>query len=83
MGSVQDTSTKAQTRYFELLRNAGPQKRLEICLSLSRVTRELAIAGIKQSHPHRILSEEELREKLAERLYGKDVALRVFASPSR
>ena len=48
---MSDTSPKANARYFELLRQAGPEGRLEICLGLSRATRELAIAGIKQAHP--------------------------------
>ena len=76
---VSDTSPKANARYFELLRQAGPERRLAICLGLSRATRELAIAGIKQAHPDRTLSDDELREKLAERLYGAEVARRVFA----
>jgi hypothetical protein len=77
--SVRDTSPKANARYFELLRQAGPGRRLEICLGLSRATRELAIAGIKQAHPDRLLSDHELRQMLAQRLYGVEVARRVFS----
>jgi hypothetical protein len=76
---VSDTSPKANARYFQLLRQAGPERRLAICASLSRATRELAIAGIKQAHPGRLLSDGEIRQKLAERLYGAQVARRVFA----
>ena len=79
LASVSDTSPKANARYFELLRQAGPERRLAICLGLSRATRDLAIAGIKQAHPDRLLSADELRQKLAERLYGAEVARRVFA----
>ena len=79
MTFVSDTSPKANARYFELLRQAGPARRLEICVGLSRATRELAIAGIKKAHPDRLLSADELRQKLAERLYGAEVARRVFA----
>ena len=35
--------------------------------------------GIKRAHPDRVLSDDELRQKLAERLYGTEVARRVFA----
>jgi len=42
-------------------------------------TRELAIAGIKQAQPDRLLSDHELRQMLAERLYGAEVARRVFS----
>jgi hypothetical protein len=76
---VSDTSPKANARYFELLRQAGPERRLAICIGLSHAMRELAIAGIKQTYPDRPLSDEELRQKLAERLYGAEVARRVFA----
>jgi hypothetical protein len=68
LASVSDTSPKAKARYFELLRQAGPEGRLAICAGLSRTTRELAIAGIKQAHSDRALSDDELRQKLAERL---------------
>jgi hypothetical protein len=76
---VSDTSPKANARYFELLRQAGPERRLAICVGLSHAVRELAIAGIKKTHSGRPLSDDELRQKLAERLYGADVARRVFA----
>jgi hypothetical protein len=76
---VHDTSSKANARYFELLQQAGPQRRLAICLGLSRATRELAMVGIKRAHLDRVLSDDELRQKLAERLYGAEVARRVFA----
>lgn len=76
---MNDTSPAARARYFELLRQAGPSKRLAMCASLTQAVRELAIAGIKASHPGRPLGPEELREKLAERLYGAEVARRVFA----
>ncbi|HEX7505242.1 MAG TPA: hypothetical protein VF550_00620 [Polyangia bacterium] len=76
---MSDTSPKANARYFELLRQAVPAKRFAICLGLSRARREFAIAGIKQAHRDRTLSDDELRQKLAERFYGADVARRVFA----
>jgi hypothetical protein len=80
---VNDTSPAAAARYFELLRQAGPAKRLAICASLTQAARELAIAGIKAAHPERELTPQELREKLAERLYGVEVARRVFAGRPR
>jgi len=83
LSRVRDTHPKAQAKYFELLRQAGPQRRLETCLSLSRTIRELAIAGIKQAHPQKTLTDDEIRQELAERLYGTAVAQRVFAGHSR
>lgn len=76
---MEDTGAKANRRYFELLRQAGPAQRLAICASLTCATRELAMAGIRAAHPERSLSERELHEYLAERLYGTKVARRLFA----
>jgi hypothetical protein len=76
---VQDTQPKATARYFELLRQAGPERRLAMCASLCRATRELAIAGIKATHLGRELTDLEIRRALAERLYGRQVAQRLFA----
>jgi hypothetical protein len=75
---VDDTSPKCDARYFELLRLAGPEKRVEIWASLTRATRELAIAGIKDAHRGRALSDDELRYALADRLYGPAVARRLY-----
>ena len=75
---VDDTPAKAKRRYFELIRSAGPAQRLAICASLTRATRELAMAGIQAAHPGSILSARELHERLAERLYGAKVARRLF-----
>jgi hypothetical protein len=77
---VDDTSPKASARYFELLRQAGPAKRLAICASLSRSMREMAIAGIRAMHPGRSLSDNEIRRALAERLYGAAIAQRLYGS---
>jgi hypothetical protein len=80
---VEDTAPKASARYFELLRQAGGEKRLAVCLSLCRAVRELAVAGIKDAHKGRPLTDQELRLKLAERLYGAEVARRVFSVQAR
>jgi hypothetical protein len=40
------------------------------------MTRELAVAGIRQRHPG--ASDDEIRVRLVVRLYGRDVARRLF-----
>jgi len=52
-------------------------------MQLSRATRELALAGIRQTHVDRTLTDRELRQKLAERLYGENVAHRAFKGVTR
>jgi hypothetical protein len=79
---VEDTSPKANRRYIELLRQAGPAGRLAMCASLTRAVRDLALAGIKSAEPGRLLSDEELRKRLTERLYGAEVAHRLFPGRS-
>jgi hypothetical protein len=80
---VDDTSPKSNARYFELLRLAGPNNRLEIWASLTRATRELTIVGIKEAHKGSPLRDEELRYELADRLYGTEVARRLYGSRGR
>lgn len=44
--------------------------------SLTRMVRDLALAGIRAAHPH--ATEQELRVRLTARLYGRPVAQRLF-----
>ena len=78
---MEDTAPQTNRRYFELLRQAGPARRLEICASLTSAVRDLARAGIQAAEPQRRFSERELRRRLTERLYGATVARRLFAGP--
>lgn len=71
-----DTSPAADERYHELLRRMPPEKRLEAAMRLSLGVRELALAGIRQRFP--FASEQELRVRLAVRLYGRVSAARAF-----
>jgi DNA-binding HxlR family transcriptional regulator len=75
---VIDTSPSADARYHELLRALPPERRLETAMKLSRAVRELAISGIRQRHPD--ADEREVRVRLAVRLYGSDVATRLFGT---
>jgi hypothetical protein len=62
-------------RYHELLRAQAPHERLAQAAALTRTTRQLALAGIRQRHPG--ASEEEVRARLIVRLYGRSVAQRL------
>jgi hypothetical protein len=75
---VNDTSPEADARYHDLLRALSPERRLEAAMKLSRAVRELAVAGIRQRHP--AAGEQEVRVRLAVRLYGRAVAARLFGS---
>lgn len=47
-------------------------------MRLSLGVRELALAGIRESHPE--ATEDELRVRLTVRLYGREVAQRLFGT---
>lgn len=55
-----------------------PDRRLEAAMRLSLGVRELALAGIRESHPE--ATEDELRVRLTVRLYGREVAQRLFGT---
>lgn len=78
---VDDTSPSAELRYFELLRQKSPRERLAIAARLTRAVRDLALAGMKQQCPD--AAEQELRRGLAERLYGPEIAERLFSETAR
>jgi hypothetical protein len=73
---MEDTSEAARRRYHELLRERAPHERLAQAMALSRMTRELAMAGLRSRHP--TASPAELDVRLAVRLYGRETALRLF-----
>jgi DNA-binding MarR family transcriptional regulator len=73
-----DTSPAADARYHELLRAQSPAARLEQAAALTRAVRQLAEAGIRQRHPG--ASDAEVRVRLTVRLYGREVAARLFGA---
>ena len=72
---LRDTDSAAMARYHALLRAQAPYQRLAQAVALTRMTRQLALAGIRQRHPG--VSEEEVHARLIVRLYGRRVAERL------
>jgi hypothetical protein len=75
---VNDTSAVAQSRYDELLRAQTPAERLAIAMSLTRAVRTVAVAGIRAAHPN--ASAGEVDARLVARLYGPEIARRIFGT---
>jgi hypothetical protein len=73
---AEDTSLKADARYHDLLMRMTPSARLDASMRLSQAVRELAIAGIRARHPQ--ASDDEVRVRLAARLYGRANAHKLF-----
>jgi hypothetical protein len=74
---MDDTSPQAEERYYALLRQRSPLDRLKIAVSLTRSVRQLAMASIAQELPNATTAEQRMR--LADRLYGPEVAHRLLA----
>jgi hypothetical protein len=71
-----DTSPRKRSIYYELLRALTPEQRARKVSDLSRAVRTMALAGIRQRHPGATAG--EIAARLAERLYGAQVAARIF-----
>ena len=74
----QDTEPQRRDRYIELLRAQSPVDRLRKAGALTRAVRQMAEAGIRQRYPG--ADDTEVRVRLAVRLYGRDVAVRLFGA---
>jgi len=73
---MHDTSQPALERYYELLRARTPLARLTTAAALSSAVRQLAEASIRAADPDAPL--DVVRARLALRLYGREIATRLF-----
>ena len=60
------------------MRAKSPAQRLAIAISLSRTVRLLAVAGIRERNPR--ASQRDVDAALAARMYGRDVARRLYGA---
>ena len=72
-----DTSEAASNRYFELLRRRTPAERAVILAGLVASVRQLAESGVRAAFPS--ASDREVKARVAARLYGVEVAERLFS----
>ena len=70
-----DTSTEQLHCYHDRLRSLTPGQRLRQASALTMAVRTLAEAGIRLRYPG--ASPEEVRARLAVRLYGRQVCRRL------
>jgi hypothetical protein len=69
-----DTSPAARRRQIQAVRAIPPAERLRIADEMSAEVRALAEAGIRRRHPDAL--PETVAQLLAERLLGRDLAVR-------
>jgi hypothetical protein len=67
-----DTDREAERVQIELLRDAGPERRLALAFSLSATVLDLSRQGLRARHPAD--SEEEISLRLLELCHGRDLA---------
>lgn len=65
---MSDTSREMQRQYDRMIRELSPQERFRRGLALTRLSREMCLAGLAATNPH--LTAEELQSHLRDRLYG-------------
>jgi len=70
-----DTSPEAERVYFQLLAKKSSVERLEMVSQLNAAVRALAMSGLRERYPNE--TEVDLKVRLAELLYGADVAKRI------
>ena len=71
-----DSSPEMERLQIALWRRMSPLEKARAVDGLSRATQELALAGIRQRHPH--ASERECRLRLAVLKFGPRLAVRVY-----
>jgi hypothetical protein len=75
---LSDTSAAAERVQLELLRQAGPQRRLQLALDMSHFAVEAAYAALRSRYPQ--MSEREIGILFVEHSYGAALAAGVRAA---
>ena len=71
-----DTHPEMEALQIQLLRTVPAWRKLDMLGQLNASAHLLAIAGLRQRHPH--ASQPELRRRLAGLLLGEDLACKVY-----
>lgn len=58
--------------FFQLLDRKTPAERLHMVGQMNRTVRALTVSGLRERYPHE--SDEQLRVRLADLLYGAEAA---------
>lgn len=67
-----DTDPETERLQLEMLRQAGPARRLALAFSLSQSVIELSRQGLRQRHPS--ASDEEVGRRFVALNYGEELA---------
>jgi hypothetical protein len=75
---MNDTNPAAETMRLRALQAMSPARRLSLALGWSRSVRELTRSSLRQQYPE--LPPQDLHRLLAERLLGKELALKAYGT---
>jgi hypothetical protein len=78
-GSLSDTHPDIEAMQIRLLRDMPVWQKLKTMFEMSQLVRTLALEGLRERHPE--ASEGELRWRLCELLYGRDLTERAYGPP--
>jgi hypothetical protein len=73
---AEDTVPEIETRQIEGWRRMSPADKLRLSMQMSHAVRQLALAGVRQRHPHAGRREEFLR--LAIVTLGEELARKAY-----
>jgi hypothetical protein len=70
---LDDTSPEAKELVVQLLAKKSPAEKLQMVSKINATVRSLAMSGLRERHPAE--SDFQLKVRLAELLYGPDIAM--------
>ena len=72
-----DTEAWADAKQIELLRAAGPERRLQLAVELSSMVWNAARAAVDRYHPHETLDQRD--QRFLSEIYGAELARKFIA----
>ena len=78
-GSLSDTHPEIEAMRIRGLREMPAWQKLQTLFEMSQFVRMLALEGLRERHPD--ASEGELRWRLCELLYGRELTERAYGPP--
>ncbi len=76
---MNDTSPQADAMRLRVLQAMPPTRRLSLALGWSQAVRDLTRSSLRQQHP--ALPPQAMSRLLADRLLGKELALKAYGPP--
>lgn len=76
-----DTTVEAAKRQLEIMRELGPQKRIEMAFDMSNSLRDIVEAGVKLRHPD--YNEQKTKQEVLRLMLGGDLYKHIIFKEKR